>query len=151
MKPTLPPEEELLARMDALLKRHRPESFQPVSEVTQEIPLLTEIVNELGKTADVSDGDAPPEAVPVSATIARLEAANAGAMGTVSPAGGASAKSAAFPVADLEARIRAIVRSHVGPLVDELARRIALELGAAPQSESPYSAGDGTTEATAEP
>lgn len=151
MKPTLPPEDELLARMDALLKRHRPESFQPVSEITQEIPLLTEIVNELGKMEDVTEHDGPPEAVPVPATIARLEAANAGAMGATSQDDRSVGNSASAPSSDLEARVRAIVRSHVGPLVDELARRIALELESASRYESPWSAGDGSTESTSEP
>jgi len=133
------PEEELLARMDAILRRYRPDSFEPTSDVTQDIPLLTEIVNELAKVEDAPHPDAPPHDVAPPP------------LRSASPFGAGDALPMAIPLAvpdvpmavplpapgpptlasvALEERIRQIVRERVTPLVDELARRIAAELGA---------------------
>lgn len=145
------PEEELLARMDALLRRYRPDSFEPSSDVTQDIPLLTEIVNELAKVEDAPHPDAAPHDVPPPP------------LRSASPFGAADALPMAIPLAvpdvpmavplpapgpptlasvALEERIRQIVRERVTPLVDELARRIAAELGAAAAAPPPGDAAE---------
>ena len=134
------PEEELLARMDALLRRYRPQSYEPVSDLTQEIPLLTEIVNELAKVEDAPHPDAPPHdvAAPPLRSASPFGAGDALPMAvplTVPDVPMAIPLPAPPPPTQesvaLEERIRHIVRERVTPLIDELARRIAAELGAA--------------------